>query len=323
MKISLADFVGDGAHTEAIDADEPKQRLVWHYTSADVFKSIIENHVIWASDVNNLNDSDEIRLGIKRFSKTLKARHDNFSSPKEQLEAAELSEVHSLIESWKTYPLYGSAFTVSFSRYGDDNSQWQRYAADATGVAIGIRQGAYMPVLGDEPSVGSVSGIIEDVPLYWTKMLYKRREQQDSIEYAVSEMLDSLSRNPSPDEDVDMSELIRDQALSAYSAAAASVKNKGFRAENEYRYVISRPHSASAIHTRPNGVPFVKITGGPADVDSDPRYRAFYQTTAMHLPIEKVRLGPKTNDTLGEVQDLLQQNGYTEVQVKKSRSTLQ
>lgn len=135
-------------------------------------------------------------------------------------------------------------------------------------------------------------------------------------------MIDGMARNPFPDEDIDMTELIRDQALSAYSAAAASVKNKRFRAENEYRYVISRPHSQSAIHARPNGVPFVKITGGPADVDTDPRYRAVYQATAMHLPIEKVRLGPKATETPEDVKDLLQQKGYTQVQVKKSRSTL-
>lgn len=151
MKINWTDLVGDGGDTEAADVNEPKQRLVWHYTTAEVFKSIVENHVIWASDINNLNDTDEIRLGIKRFSKTLKVREACLFSPKEQSEAADLNEVHRLIKSWETYPLSGSAFTVSFSRYGDDNSQWQRYAGDATGVAFGIRQEAYMPILGDEP----------------------------------------------------------------------------------------------------------------------------------------------------------------------------
>lgn len=55
------DWVGDDGDTDAADTNEPKERLVWHYATVDVFKSIIENHVIWASDINNLNDADEIR----------------------------------------------------------------------------------------------------------------------------------------------------------------------------------------------------------------------------------------------------------------------
>lgn len=322
MKMSWADYVGDSDDDDSAQGDDAKGRLVWHYTTSDVFRSIVENHVIWASDINHLNDTDEIRLGIKRFRKTLKVREAQPFSPKEQTEPPDLSEVRSLVEDWEDYPLSGSAFTVSFSRFGDDNSQWERYGGNATGVALGIRLGAYMPILGEGPSAGSLRTVIEDVPFYWTKMLYKRRKQVQAIQAAMSSMVDGMSRNPSPDDDIDMTDLIRDQALGDYAMAAARVKNRGFRAEREYRYVVSRPDSQSAIHARPGGVPFVKVTGGPDEVDSDPRYRPMYQATPMQLPIAKVRLGPKSKESAGDVQDLLHQNGYRQVQVKKSRSTL-
>lgn len=322
MKISWADYTGSSLDDEA-DAAGTEEALVWHYTSAEVFQLVVENNVIWATDINHLNDTDEIRLGIKRFGKALKAREASVFSPKDQLEDEGLVDLRRLVKEWKNYPLDGSAFTVSFSRYGDDNSQWERYAKNATGVAVGIRRESYMPVLGDEPAVGSSRGVIEDVPLYWTKMLYKRRKQQEAIEYAFSEMLDGLSRNPFPDDDIDMSDLIRDQAISVYSRAAASIKNPGFRSEKEYRYVVSRPNNPRAIHARPHdGVPFVKITGAPADVDADPRYRDLYQATPLKLPIEAVRIGPKSPQTSKEMKDLLESNGYADVRVEISKSTL-
>ncbi|MHA7303523.1 hypothetical protein [Pseudarthrobacter sp. MDT1-22] len=311
-----------------------QRRVVWHYTSAEVFESVIRNDVIWATDVGYLNDTDEIKLGIKKFKKQLRkegrAKSDVFLSPKEQDAALDLEPVRELLEEWEHYPFQGSAFSVSFSRYGDDNSQWDRYAGQGTGVAIGIRQGSHMPILGDEGSAGSGYGPIEDVPFHWTKMRYERSRQVQAIHSSVGEMLSGMERNPHPDVDVDMSGLIRDQALSEYARGVASIKNRGFRAEHEIRYVISRPSNPDVVHTRPHAksglgdVPFLKITGAAegADLEDDPRWLPQYQETPLTLPIAKVRLGPKHHGSIEETLMTLERGGYRAVPVVKSRSTL-
>lgn len=329
MTTSWGDFLDrSGANASAVAAKAHRERIVWHYTSAAVFDQIVEKHVMWATDVGCLNDTDEIGLGIRRFKKRMASTEDSSLSPKDRDSALDLDLVRELVDTWEDYPFDGSAFTVSFSRHGDDNSQWERYADNGGGVAIGIRQGSYMPILGAEAQVGTSTGVIEDIPFYWTEMLYKRRKQNAAIDSAASEMLSGMSRNAYPEDGIDMSRLIQDQAISEYARAAASIKNAGFRAEKEVRYVISRPDSPDAIFTRladDKTVPFVKITGAPADTDraTDPRWLPQYQGTPLPLPIAKVRLGPKNANDVLAVTDLLHSNGYgKDVRVVKSKSTL-
>lgn len=46
-------------------------RIVSHYTSANGFKGIIESQAIWASDLRYLNDTKELRFGLKSMIDTL------------------------------------------------------------------------------------------------------------------------------------------------------------------------------------------------------------------------------------------------------------
>lgn len=329
MKVTWNDYIGrtPGPTGSGRRTQEP---IVWHYTSVDVFEQIIANHAIWATDVGYLNDTDEIRLGVKRFKKRLEQAAEPAFSLSDQDNALDFKPVQELISSWEDYPFDGSAFVISFSRYGDDNSQWERYGHGAQGVAIGIRRGAHMPVLGTAPGFGGTS-VIEDVPNYWTNMLYKRREQDDVLDRATGVIRDGLTQNPSPEAGVDLSGLFKDQALSEYGRAVAKVKNVGFRAEKEVRYVVSRPGNPDVIHTRDDRtdptkkVPFVKVTGAPASAasETDPRWLPQYQETPLLLPIAKVRLGPKNTVDVMEVEDLLASSGYgNSIRVVRSKSTL-
>lgn len=63
-----------------------------------------------------------------------------------------------------------------------------------------------------------------------------------------------------------------------YARGVASIKNRGFRAEHEIRYVISLSSSPDVVHTRPHvnaelgDVSFLKITGTleGTDLEADP-----------------------------------------------------
>ncbi|ALO68166.1 hypothetical protein AS189_18770 [Arthrobacter alpinus] len=315
-----------------IDAeiDLPKPRVRWHYTTAESLPLILRNHTLWATNIEFLNDTDEIRAGIKQVKRYFRNRDRRFLSPKEQDSEIDFSAARELIDEWEEFPFRGSAFTVSFSRDGDDNSQWDRYA-QRDGYAIGIREDSHMPILGCEPPSGTLRGHIEDVPLRWTRMAYRRRKHQTLIRDAVGAMQEGLARNPYPDEDVDMSDLMRDQAVSDYVVAVASIKNRGFRAEREVRYVVTHPDNEDVIHRRTgayggeNETTFVKLTGAPLEHDDllHPGDRLQYQPRPLPLPIVKVRLGPsrQTADDVQYVKNLLDECGYSGVKVVKSKST--
>ena len=123
-----------------------------------------------------LNDTDEIELGIKRVRKHLRAQVNANFSPKDLASQPDPAELYELIEDWEDPPYLGSAFTTSFSRDGDDNSQWDRYAG-RDGYAIGVRQGSHLPILGDGPTGGGNGFHLVDEPLCWADMVYSRRKQ--------------------------------------------------------------------------------------------------------------------------------------------------
>lgn len=312
------------------ELDLPKPPVRWHYTAAATLPMILRNHVLWATNIEFLNDTEEIITGIRQAKRYFHNRDNRSLSPKEQDSETDLSAAREIIKEWEEFPFQGSAFIVSFSRDGDDNSQWDRYA-QRDGYAIGIPEDSHMPILGSGPPIGIFRSHIEDVPLRWTRMAYRRRKHQELIRHAVSNMQEGLTRNPYPDEDVDMSALMRDQAVSDYVIAVASIKNRGFRAEREVRYVVAHPDNEDVIHRRTgayggeNATTFVKLTGSPLENGDllHPGDHVQYQTQPRPLPIVKVRLGPslQSEDDVRYVESLLDECGYPGVKVVKSKST--
>ena len=78
----------------------------------EVFELVVRNDVIWATSVAYLNDTDEIRLGIRRFRKKLvqeiRTQNDELLSPKKRSAAPDLELVRELVESGNTTPSRGA-----------------------------------------------------------------------------------------------------------------------------------------------------------------------------------------------------------------------
>ncbi len=138
----------------------------------------------------------------------------------------------------------GSEFVLSFSKRGDDNSRWDRYAG-RDGFAIGIPVNVYLPVLGVEPETTERSSYFEEVPLRWTSMSYRPREQEAEALRALYSAHEEPTPNPHPDRDVELSGWFWDQATSTYVGAVASMKNRGFQSER--RCATSWPAPATPL----------------------------------------------------------------------------
>ena len=126
-----------------------------------------------------------------------------------------------------------------------------------------------------------------------------------------------------------MSGIIRGQAVSEYVMAVARIKNRGFRAEREIRYIVSQPQDSGVIHTRSgrysSDTTHVKLTGAPDGMTKSrtPETGLCSSRRPSACPFVKVRLGPalKGKAAVREVEEAPTANGYHNVEVVKSRST--
>lgn len=193
LPLSLSSFI-DGPPTGLGPAPPPK--LVWHYTRHDNLAKILGSHPLWATSVSYMNDLGEISLGVRRLRRVLKALRHQGLSPKEQSMEPDWDQVRDLIRGNESVAYAASAFAVSFSKDGDDNAQWDRYAG-RDGFAIGFERGTCMPVLGDVDDE-AVRWWATDEPLRWRDMLYTKARQKQRSTEAIRSMWEQLQQNPYP-----------------------------------------------------------------------------------------------------------------------------
>ncbi len=92
---------------------------IYHYTTMDGLKGILESGVLWLTNIKYLNDTTELHHGYEILNSLLKKR--------------DCPEVGFTDDTY--------AFTASFSKDCDSLSQWRAYAKGG-GVAIGFPRSA-------------------------------------------------------------------------------------------------------------------------------------------------------------------------------------
>ena len=118
---------------------------LYHYTTFENAKKIIDTNECWFTNVHFLNDSSEFNYARSIFEKTL-----NSPEGKERIFAALepygyltsdllpdiLNEVENLLEEAKHGD--SQSYIFSFSERGDQLSQWRGYGRNGDGVSIGF-----------------------------------------------------------------------------------------------------------------------------------------------------------------------------------------
>ncbi len=108
---------------------EAAPNILYHYTSIEAFKKIIESRKIHATRYDQMNDESEIRIGVERLLEAVR-RHgtdDSFRDYKDFLISG--------IEAYKKDTL--EVYVLSLSGAADSLDQWRAYARSG-GVAIGF-----------------------------------------------------------------------------------------------------------------------------------------------------------------------------------------
>jgi hypothetical protein len=149
---------------KALRAEPPE--LLWHYTDAEGFRSIVTFETLRFSHSRLMNDATEHAFGWSRVSEVLDretARHDRLEDFFGMTRAVG-SEVHG------NY----NYFIFCFSERADSLSQWRAYGSAGAGYALGFQA--------RELNVERLEG-----EFFFVKLIYDLQQQAALIEDAILE----------------------------------------------------------------------------------------------------------------------------------------
>jgi hypothetical protein len=256
---------------------QAEPELLYHYTTLDGLLGILKDEVLWATGLRYLNDTSEFKAGTDALFHLMSAELSqaaNFDPSTELLSkllAADFDDAKVTTVMGTYTPLIRqsavSVYTASFSaeRTGDDLSQWRAYGGQNSGVSLGFRPQYLREVSRQFLSDGKNPG--------WTGV-----DRDPLVECGYYR--DAGFPNVDPNVLGNVREIVALKEVSAKVASfaryAASLKHEKFRAEEEWRIVLtwgddSIPGAAKFRRVRSLIVPYVciplKLNGQPIEID--------------------------------------------------------
>jgi hypothetical protein len=295
----------------------PSPGLLYHYTTADGLKGIIEGNELWATSAYFLNDSAEISYGYDVLAEVLKDWIANNPRPEDSLPIGLARDMeHTFGKDYREFiikPIYLACFCE------EDNllSQWRTYGQSG-GYSIGFQ--AHVE--------GPCGGLRPEPPVYtakWVKVSYDRNEHIARCRQLLDLFLPLFDDHTLADAltTVDLPEHL---GYSGFLRLLSEIlveetmgfKNRAFDVEKEWRIVVREREllkqetddggrTEPLIHSRSlRGVltPYVKLV----------------TPTGKPLPIASIRSGPTLDKRTAAmaIATLLDQNKYRRVFVHGS-----
>lgn len=309
---------------------------LYHYTSPAGFLGIIQNKQLWATETPHLNDTDEIRYGMKRLIRALREKADSLPPPS----AAEVEEccvsqhlpsgepnpdrvfpladglraVATWLENHHTVPLELASsapfpYVVCLTECRDDLGQWRGYGrgSGGGGFAIGFDPAALNPLTYQltntrDRTSGDIWQDWELAPPQPVRYGKRKRDRHlsDLVDFLVSDKQTLLDHGPT----VHLVKFTMNY-LTVCLRLLSMYKRRSFRAEREWRIVASTPGFWPNIKFRP---------GGPAGIT--PYVEIKFPTNA----VQEVIIGPSDNQRTRRhmVNQVLDSCGYSNVTVRTS-----
>ena len=210
--------------------------MLFHYTSYEGFKAIVENRCLWHSDVRYLNDYQEVLFGKRLLA-------DVYELAKEGPTVANCAVLERVIPSVVDIEL--TAFACSFSASPDLLSQWRGYSG-GSGISLGFN------ALILEHHLGTPLTTIQ----YGEQQLTTRFH--DALQMVASRGVESGSE---------------DGLVKNFQTMIFSAKSAAFQEENEIRSVLTVEQALHHQHVKDPKVkyrtvgallvPYVELSLGP------------------------------------------------------------
>ncbi len=241
-------FLDTVAHElQLTDAD-----ILYHYTSPEGLKSIVETNKIWFSEIHYLNDKSEIIYTYNLLSKILEKTKDIVPEFKKSLETYIQSHIYSRPFKIDRKPSQ-NIFVASFSHASDELSLWNYYTKSDKkyGYNIGFKTNFF---------IEKFSGPNAFRHGYCGKVIYNKRIQEEKIRDALFKYQNNFIDTKDYDEQMYLIDLFMDfiEILSLF------FKHKAFESEKEYRLIITQSERESKFSVKyrtQNGIfiPYIEM----------------------------------------------------------------
>jgi hypothetical protein len=302
---------------------KPSSGLLFHYTTAEGLKGIVEKNELWATSAYFLNDSAEVIYGCRTLKEALEEWMANNPRPADSMTLVVARELHStfgnqFLNMQVVEPIYLACFCE------DDNllSQWRTY-----GQSGGYSLGFQVPA---DPFTGNR---VKPEPCTYTHRLVKVEYGRKEQIRRCREMLDAVLPTFDKPETARALAAIGDHPHVGYSVISramvdmfmeeiVSFKNDAFAVEKEWRLVVRRRllikqgtddggRTPVPVHFRASRgalIPYVKL------IPTAPTEK---------LPIHCVRTGPTLDATASTLALplFLETNGFS-VRIRRSEISL-
>lgn len=282
-------------HNREITVPKPRppSGFLYHYTTAEGLKGIIENNELWATSAYFLNDSAEIIYGCSVLKDAIEQWMVNNPRAENSLTLSAARQLHTTFgDHFLNKQVVEPIFLACFCEEDNLLSQWRTYG-ESGGYSLGFQL----------PAADLFTGLgFGPEPCTYTprvvKVEYQRKEQLRKC----SELLDAVLPAFDKPETARALETIGDHPLVGFPAIATVVmdlfmeeiigfKNEAFAVEKEWRIVVRRRKlikqgtddggkTATPVHFRTSKgalIPYVKL------IPTLPTEK---------LPIQCVRTGP-------------------------------
>jgi len=265
-----------------LDADRHFDGLVYHYTSVEGLNGILNSGGFRFTRLEHHKDPDEFKFGLSFVVPAIEAVAHRFNG------VQKLAEVlPQAFEKWRKRSTY---YTSSFSLAGNLSYQWDNYADNGKGVAVGFDPEIFIP----KPSANPF-----DLPIVARQMVAKvhygsewiRAQQRSAIEKALTVFSAGVIKNVSDNRHQQWA-LFTDVAVALIPllyANAISAKLLKFEDEREIRLAVAASHTETAAIRQSFDRDKKKIEYLLCPLN--PHIHA-------HNTIREVRIGPKADATV-------------------------
>lgn len=253
---------------------------LYHYTSLPSFYGIIQNKELWLGNTETMNDSKE----LLEFSQRLETAVCEDFPQKTQKTDPLWSKIRTEIS--KSYP-----YVMCFSSSLDDAAQWERYAANATGVCIVF-------------NTNTLTQLFHAHSCFLGKVFYGGDIRQHEHYKIVSDYLSNGDWGNFSSEEGWISNLV---------ATASCHKHKSFSAENETRLImLSEP-----ISSRDDGLMRIEYVPLSNKIRKVLKVRLDLLCRNADIPIadlfDSIMLAPRSNQAINILKDFLKENGFSKL----------
>jgi hypothetical protein len=267
--------------------------FVYHYTNTSGLLGIISTGRLWATDIEFMNDAEELAYARATVLDDLRARSDEIVPPHEDsadgMRAAVLRNVASELEQSPqaqfstTYHVYATCFCEK----GDLLSQWRAYGGDG-GYAIGFRTASLL-------EMSTPRG-----PVHFTKVTYGLNDARPDLDAMIEEVAHNVAGFPGATGNIRLMELVLPMV--------AAIKHPTFAEEQEWRLLSTSWGVPEALCFRPGSVGLVP----------------YIEADLPDSAVAQVIIGPGgyPDARVSGVRQLLERQGMHDVEVIGSTSPL-